>query len=144
MKFTALSVLAALAWTVHAESKAPGWELTNGPLPNLEHKFAEPEVRTNEATSFAFAVAALAPLAVLLISWLAVGANIRGFPVGAVSLPALVFQGCIAGLGLLYALFFIQINLFQTLAGLAVLTVVGAVTGQPTLRALAEASQKSE
>eukprot|EP00735_Rhodelphis_limneticus_P012176 TRINITY_DN537_c0_g1::TRINITY_DN537_c0_g1_i1::g.10409::m.10409 TRINITY_DN537_c0_g1::TRINITY_DN537_c0_g1_i1::g.10409 ORF type:complete len:392 (-),score=116.07,sp/Q5N7W3/RPN2_ORYSJ/32.45/3e-20,Ribophorin_II/PF05817.9/1.1e-43,DUF4131/PF13567.1/4.1,DUF4131/PF13567.1/1.3e+03,DUF4131/PF13567.1/9.3e+03 TRINITY_DN537_c0_g1_i1:387-1517(-) len=125
--------------TTEKTIRKSGFEATNGPLPLIEHQFRVPEKRAPSTISLAFTLASLAPLALLPILWGLSGANLKLFPTGAVSVPALIFHGAIAAIVVVYAGFFLFLNLFQTLALLVPVLAALLVFGPPVLRSVAAA-----
>ncbi|KAL6044146.1 Dolichyl-diphosphooligosaccharide--protein glycosyltransferase subunit 2 [Balamuthia mandrillaris] len=73
----------------------------------------------------------------MLIGLLFLGANLRNFPSGVSSVYALGFQGCLAALVGLFALYWLYLNMLQTLGYLALLAVPTIFFGNRALAALA-------
>ncbi|XP_065651627.1 dolichyl-diphosphooligosaccharide--protein glycosyltransferase subunit 2 isoform X3 [Hydra vulgaris] len=92
------------------------------PKPVIEHMFRVPETRPPAVVSSAFTVLALSPFLVMFAMWYKVGANLSNFQF---SFPALLFHVGLAGVFALYYMFWLQLNMFQTLKGLA---IVGGLT----------------
>lgn len=97
----------------------------------------------------AFTFAALAPVLVLLLGvclarakltlqLAIVGANLRNFPTSGLDfLSAVLFQVVLGAILTLYAFYWLQLNMIQTLQYLAVLFVVFLVVSNRTLNYLA-------
>jgi len=75
----------------------------------------------------------LAPLALLLILWLAIGVNLRNFPIALSSLVFHVGLGAILGL---YVCFWLRLDMFQTMKYLAGLSVITFISGHGMLSRL--------
>jgi oligosaccharyltransferase complex subunit delta (ribophorin II) len=103
--------------------------------PEIAHLFRTPEKRPPQVVSDAFTGLVLLPLGLLLILWLRIGVNINNFPF---SLFAVAFHLGLTAIFGLYLLFWLKLNMFQTLK---YLTIIGSVTffcGNRMLRAIAE------
>ncbi|KAL4447820.1 hypothetical protein ABPG75_005039 [Micractinium tetrahymenae] len=115
------------------------------PLPEIVHMHRAPERRAPALVSLLFALVALAPLGAFVVLALRAGANLKGFPTdGAGFLSAAGFHAGLAAILALYVLFWLRLNLMQTLPILAVLAGVTATFGRSTLNHLAAAWQKQE
>lgn len=85
------------------------------PKPEISWTFRQPENRPPKAISMGFTLAVLSPILVLLIGLIKVGANVSNFPTGGNFIFALGFE---IGLGMilaLYALYWLRLNMIQTL-----------------------------
>ncbi|KAG2463536.1 RPN2 glycosyltransferase, partial [Polypterus senegalus] len=100
------------------------------------HLFREPEKKPPTVVSNTFTALVLAPLLLLLILWLKLGANISNFSFAPSTL--LFHLGHAAMLGLMYV-YWTQLNMFQTLKYLAVL---GSLTYLAGNRMLAQKAVK--
>jgi len=98
---------------------------------NIEHLFREPEKRPPAIVSTVFTGLVLAPIALLLILWVRLDANIKGFPWS--SLPTLGFHLGLGSILLLFVAFWVSLNLFETVQYLVVLGLFTAVTGKLAL-----------
>jgi len=107
------------------------------PRTEIAHLFRLPEVRPPQTVSMAFTIACSAPILVLLIGLLRVGANTGNFPSGTASMYALGFHACIGAILGLFALYWLQLNMMQTLRYLLVLSVPTLFFGVKTLNAVA-------
>ncbi|XP_032817527.1 dolichyl-diphosphooligosaccharide--protein glycosyltransferase subunit 2 isoform X1 [Petromyzon marinus] len=104
------------------------------PKPEINHLFREPEKRPSLVVSNAFTALVLAPLLLLLILWVKLGANISNFTF---SPSTLLFHLGYAGmLGLMFV-FWTQLNMFQTLKYLLVLGIITFLTGNRVLARMA-------
>jgi len=104
------------------------------PKPEIRHLFREPERRPPVFVSNLFTGLVLLPLLILVILWACIGVNISNFPF---SLSALGFHlglGCIFAL---FGLFWLQLNMFETLKYLIALGVVTFLCGNKLLAHLA-------
>ncbi|XP_071854727.1 dolichyl-diphosphooligosaccharide--protein glycosyltransferase subunit 2-like isoform X2 [Apostichopus japonicus] len=103
--------------------------------PNLEHMFRVPEKRPPVAVSTAFTGLVLLPLAILVILWIKLGANIKNF---SFSLSALGFHGGLGAIfGLLYC-YWAYLTMFATLRYLAAIGIFTFLCGNRLLRSIAE------
>ncbi|XP_043946153.1 dolichyl-diphosphooligosaccharide--protein glycosyltransferase subunit 2 isoform X2 [Protopterus annectens] len=101
-------------------------------VPKLEinHLFREPEKRPPTVVSNTFTALVVAPLLLLLILWIKLGANISNF---SFSPSAVVFHvGHAAMLGLMYV-YWTHLNMFQTLKYLTILGSITFLTGNRML-----------
>merc|ERR1712053_37878 len=85
------------------------------------HMFREPEPRPASIVSNAFTLICLSPFLLTLVLWAKLGANISNLPL---SLPAIGFHLGLGAIFCLYAMFRLQLNMFQTVKYLVVLGVV--------------------
>lgn len=115
------------------------------PLPVITHMHRQPERRTPGVVSLAFALLVAAPLLAFVAAALRAGANFKAFPTsGGGFLAAAGFHSGLALICTLYLLFWIKLNLMQTLPILAVLAAVIAVFGSSLPGHLGAARQKQE
>lgn len=113
--------------------------------PEIKHAFRVPEKRASAFLSFVFTIATLAPWAILVIGLPLVGANISNFPVGAYTLPAFIFQGCLGLVLLLIANYWFGFaNMFQTLQTIGLVLIPGVYFAIKTLNHLATKSAASK
>jgi len=103
----------------------------------IEWTFRAPDSRASKTLSFVFTLAVLSPWIVLLIGLPAVGANLKNFPGGTTSFFALGFVGGLGAILLLYALYWFQLNMMQTLLYLSGLAIPTFFCGFKTLNHLA-------
>lgn len=103
-------------------------------LPEISHKFREPESRPPRIFSDLFTGLCAAPLLILLFLWAKLRVNVSNFPF---SLSALGFH---IGLGAIFSLFlcfWLKLNMFQTLKYLLPLALFTFLTGNRLLRTIA-------
>lgn len=104
-------------------------------LPEIKHQFRQPEQRPPVVVSHVFGALCAAPFLVLFALWLRIGIN---FGNTKFSLWALGFH---AGLGAIFGLYFmywLQLNMFQTLQYLAFLGVATFVASNRLLHSFTE------
>jgi len=101
----------------------------------IAHTFRVPEIRPNQVVSDTFTILVIAPLVLALLLWLRIGANLSNFPF---SLSALAFHIGLAGIFGLYFVFWVKLNMFQTLKYLAIIGSLTFLAGNRMLRAMAE------
>lgn len=104
------------------------------PLPEIVHKFREPEKRPPRFFSDLFAGLCLAPLLILFVLWARIGINFSNFPC---SLSAPAFHGGLGAIFALYLCFWLKLNMFQTLQYLLPLGLFTFLTGNWLLRQIA-------
>lgn len=104
------------------------------PKSEIIHQFRQPDVRPSRFLSDLFTALCAAPLLVLFVLWAKLGVNVSNFPI---SLSALGFHlgfGSILGL---FTLFWLKLNMFETLRLLIPLAIVTFFFGNRLLRAIA-------
>ncbi|PIO74706.1 hypothetical protein TELCIR_03279 [Teladorsagia circumcincta] len=104
-------------------------------LPEIKHLFRQPEKRPPTIVSDAFTLICLAPLLLLLVLWFRIGLNFGNMPL---SLWTLIFHGSLTALFALYFVFWLQLNMFETLKYLAVVGGLTYLAGNRVLRAIAD------
>jgi len=107
---------------------------TRKPLPEIVHKFREPEKRPPKFFSNLFTGLCLAPLLILFILWARLGINVSNFPC---SLSAPAFHGGLGAIFALYLCFWMQLDMFQTLRYLLPLGLFTFLAGNRLLRTIA-------
>lgn len=112
----------------------------------IEHTFREPDARPPSVISLAFTGITLAPLLILFIMWPLYGLNFKLFQF---SISSLIFHVSFTGTLLLYVLYWLKLNMFQTINYLIVLSFLMVFSGHRLLTGLAksrrnEASEKSK
>ncbi|GAB4816093.1 hypothetical protein N2152v2_003139 [Parachlorella kessleri] len=117
-------------------------ELLARPQPEITHLHRPPTRRVPAPVALAASAACVAPLGLLLFLLGRLGANLKGFPSGPAGLWSLLFQGGLAAILGLYVLFWLRLNLLQTLPVLAVLGVFTAGAGNRALSSLAQSRKK--
>ncbi|KAH7365882.1 hypothetical protein KP509_18G051300 [Ceratopteris richardii] len=112
-----------------------------GPRPEITHMFRPAEKRAPPTLSNTFLALTLVPLLGFLVGLKLLNTNMKNFPSsGLPVLAALLFHLGIGSILGLYALFWLKLNLFQTLKLLALLGTVLTVPGYYILSHLADAS----
>ncbi|KAE8576485.1 hypothetical protein XENTR_v10004209 [Xenopus tropicalis] len=100
------------------------------PKPDIQHLFREPEKRPPTVVSNTFTALVLAPLLLLFILWIKIGANISNI---SFSPSTIIFHlGHAAMLGLMYV-YWTQLNMFQTLKYLAMIGTITFLAGNRML-----------
>lgn len=102
--------------------------------PEIKHMFRPEEKRPPTVVSLAFTALVLVPILVLFGLWLKIGVNISNFPM---SLSAVGFHVCLAGIFGLYYCYWTHLNMFQTLRYLGILAVPTFLFGNKLLSGLA-------
>ncbi|KAK0401607.1 hypothetical protein QR680_015873 [Steinernema hermaphroditum] len=110
-------------------------------LPEINHIFREPEARPPQVVSTAFTFICLAPFALLIILWLRVGIN---FESGNVSIWTIPFFAGFGGIFVLYTMFWLQLNMFQTLNYLFFIGSATFFFGNRLLRVVAAQRKPSD
>ncbi|CAI5440024.1 unnamed protein product [Caenorhabditis angaria] len=111
-------------------------------LPEIQHEFRQPEKRPSAVISDFFTLVVLTPLLFLVGAWLKIGINFGNAPA---SIWVPIFHAGLAGIVGLFFVFWLQLDMFETLKYLAILGFVTFVAGNRVLRQLAAASKsKSE
>ncbi|XP_010529362.1 PREDICTED: dolichyl-diphosphooligosaccharide--protein glycosyltransferase subunit 2-like [Tarenaya hassleriana] len=117
--------------------------LRYGPKAEITHIFRAPEKRPQNELSLTFLGLTVFPFIGFLIGLMRLGVNLKSFPSSAGPATfALLFHSAIGAVLLLYALFWLKLDLFTTLKVLAFLGAFLLVTGHRTLSYLASASNK--
>ncbi|XVF81008.1 hypothetical protein PTKIN_Ptkin15bG0121900 [Pterospermum kingtungense] len=114
-----------------------------GPKAEITHIFRAPEKRPPKELSLAFLGVTFLPLLGFLIGLLRLGVNMKNFPTKALpAIFAILFHIGIGTVLLLYVLFWLKLDLFQTLKLLGFLGVFLVFVGHRTLSHLAATSSK--
>lgn len=103
-------------------------------LPEIVHKFREPESRPPRVFSDLFTGLCAAPLLILVVLWLKLRVNVSNFPF---SLSAIGFHGGLGAIFSLFLCFWLQLNMFQTLKYLFPLALFTFLAGNRLLRTIA-------
>lgn len=109
------------------------------PKPEIKHLFREPERRPPMFVSTFFTGLVAVPFLILLILWAKLGVNISNFPL---SLSALGFHLGLGAIFMLFGLFWLELNMFQTLKYLLGLGVVTFLSGNQLLARIAANRKK--
>jgi len=113
------------------EGKEPG---VYEKKPEIRHLFREPEARPASIVSNTFTLLCLSPFLLMLVLWARIGANISNITP---SLPTLGFHLGLGAIFGLYGMFWLQLNMFQTVKYLVVLGVVTFLCGNSLLSSIA-------
>jgi len=124
-----------------AEREAKVGDVTYEKKREIQHMFRQPEKRPPQVVSDTFTALVLLPLLLLFVLWLRIGVNVNNFPF---SLYAVGFHVGLTAIFGLYLLFFLKLNMFQTLKYLAIIGSVTFFFGNRMLRALAERKEKAK
>jgi len=115
-------------------------ERLTAPQPIIDHLFRIPEKRPPKIVSTIFTALVLSPLLLMVILWAKIGANLSNFNF---SISTIVFHiglGCIFAL---YYMFWVKLNMFQTLKLLAIIGGVTFLGGNKMLADMAATKYKS-
>jgi len=105
------------------------------PKPEIRHLFREPEARPATIVSNAFTLLCLSPFLVMLILWARIGANVSNLPL---SVASLGFHLGLGSIFALYTMFWLQLNMFETVKYLVVLGMVTFLCGNSLLSGIAK------
>uniref|UniRef100_A0AC34FZ30 Dolichyl-diphosphooligosaccharide--protein glycosyltransferase subunit 2 n=1 Tax=Panagrolaimus sp. ES5 TaxID=591445 RepID=A0AC34FZ30_9BILA len=105
------------------------------PLPEIKHLFREPEKRPSAIISDTFTILCMAPMLLLFIMWFQIGLNFNNVKI---SLWSLGFHAGLFAIFGLYFVFWLQLNMFETLKYLAIIAVPTFFCGNRLLRSLNE------
>jgi len=108
--------------------------------PEIKHMFREPEKVPPAVVSNLFTFLVLSPLLLLVIMWIALGANVSNFPF---SLSALGFHLGLAGIFGLYYCYWLTLDMFVTLRYLGMLAIPTFLFGNRLLSGIAADRKKS-
>uniref|UniRef100_K1RQA0 Dolichyl-diphosphooligosaccharide--protein glycosyltransferase subunit 2 n=1 Tax=Magallana gigas TaxID=29159 RepID=K1RQA0_MAGGI len=98
------------------------------------HLFREPEKRPAAVVSTVFTFLVLAPVLILVLLWMKIGVNVSNFPM---SLSAVGFHLCLAAIFGLYYLYWVELNMFQTVRYLGLLALPTFIFGNRLLSGIA-------
>ncbi|KAK9768852.1 hypothetical protein K7432_000186 [Basidiobolus ranarum] len=117
--------------TEESEHKA-----TFGPRPEIHHIFRKAEELPPQWLSSLFTLIVLSPWVWLFISWSSLGVNVSNFPINSPTemFPAIGFLGSLASTGYLYYRYWTDLNIFDTLWYLLILSLISVITGRKVLR----------
>lgn len=104
------------------------------PKPEIKHLFREPERRPPAFVSNLFTGLLVVPVLLLLILWTKLGVNISNFPL---SLSAVGFHLGLGGIFGLFGIFWLKLNMFQTVKYLLGIGVVTFLCGNKMLARIA-------
>ncbi|KAJ3676192.1 hypothetical protein LUZ60_003604 [Juncus effusus] len=116
-----------------------------GPKQEISHIFRQPEKKPPQQLSFVFTGLTVLPLLGFLVGVMLMGGNLKKFPSSAVPAGfAILFHLGISAVLLLYALFWLKLDLFTTLKVLGILGAFLLFVGHRTLSYLASSSAKQK
>jgi len=101
----------------------------------IEHTFREPDSRPPTVISLVFTAVTLAPLLILVVMWPLYGVNFKLF---SFSLSGVVFHVSFTATLLLYVLYWLRLNMMQTVNYLIVLAFFMVFSGHRLLSSLAK------
>lgn len=104
------------------------------PLPEIIHQFRAPEKRPPRMVSDLFTGLCIAPLVLLFLLWAKLRVNISNFPF---SLSALGFHLGLGAILALFGVFWLKLNMFETIRYLIPLAVFTFLCGNRLLRTIA-------
>lgn len=107
---------------------------TRQPRPEIIHQFRQPEKRPPRFVSDVFTALCATPLLILLILWAKLGVNISNFPF---SLSSIGFHLGFGSILCLFGLFWLKLNMFETLRLLIPIALVTFFFGNRLLRSIA-------
>jgi len=110
------------------------------PQPIIEHLFRVPEKRPSKIVSTVFTFLCLSPLLIMIVLWAQLGANLSNF---SFSISTIVFHIGLGAIFALYYMFWVQLDMFQTLKLLAIIGGVTFLGGNKMLADMAAAKYKS-
>jgi len=114
------------------------------PRPLITHKFRAPDSRAPFLISQSVTLVILGLLGAFFVGLLMVPANLSNFPMGASFLSVVLFLGSFGCILLLFVLYFLRLNLLQTLSYLFILTLPTVFFGHRVLSHLAEDSEAAD
>lgn len=107
---------------------------TRIPRPEIIHQFRVPEKRPPRFVSDVFTALCAAPLLILFVLWAKLGVNVSNIPFSFSTIAFHLGFGSILGL---FGLFWLQLNMFDTLRYLVPLALVTFIFGHRLLRTIA-------
>lgn len=107
---------------------------TRAPRPEIIHQFRQPEKRPPRMVSDVFTALCIAPLLVLFVLWAKIGVNMSNFPL---SLSSIGFHFGFGSILSLFAIFWLKLNMFETLRLLVPVAIVTFFFGNRLLRSIA-------
>uniref|UniRef100_A0A2M4A0M4 Dolichyl-diphosphooligosaccharide--protein glycosyltransferase subunit 2 n=1 Tax=Anopheles triannulatus TaxID=58253 RepID=A0A2M4A0M4_9DIPT len=109
------------------------------PLPEIIHQFRAPEKRPARFVSDLFTGLCIAPLFILLVLWGKLGVNVKNF---SFSLSALGFHIGLGAILTLFGVFWLRLNMFDTIRYLIPLALFTFICGNRMLRKIARGSNE--
>jgi oligosaccharyltransferase complex subunit delta (ribophorin II) len=111
------------------------------PLPEIKHLFREPEKRPSAFISDTFTAICAAPMLLLFVMWLRIGLNFSNVKI---SLWSLGFHAGLFAIFGLYFVFWLQLNMFETLKYLGIVGVITFISGNQLLRSLSQSRRHTK
>lgn len=121
------------------ETPKDSGNLVRQPLPEIVHQFRAPEKRPARLLSDLFTGLCVAPLLLLFILWAKLRANVSNFPF---SLSAVGFHLGLGAILALFVVFWLQLNMFETIRYLIPVALVTFLCGNRLLRTIAGRSSE--
>uniref|UniRef100_A0A2M3YZ40 Dolichyl-diphosphooligosaccharide--protein glycosyltransferase subunit 2 n=1 Tax=Anopheles braziliensis TaxID=58242 RepID=A0A2M3YZ40_9DIPT len=109
------------------------------PLPEIVHQFRAPEKRPARFVSDLFTGLCIAPLFILFVLWGKLGVNVKNF---SFSLSALGFHIGLGAILTLFGVFWLRLNMFDTIRYLIPLALFTFICGNRMLRKIARGSNE--
>uniref|UniRef100_A0A182SS73 Dolichyl-diphosphooligosaccharide--protein glycosyltransferase subunit 2 n=1 Tax=Anopheles maculatus TaxID=74869 RepID=A0A182SS73_9DIPT len=103
-------------------------------LPEIVHQFRAPEKRPPRFVSDLFTALCIAPIIILIVLWARLGVNVKNFPL---SLGALGFHLGLGAILVLFTIFWLRLNMFETIRYLIPLALFTFFCGNRMLRKIA-------
>ncbi len=107
--------------------------------PEIKHMFRADAKRAPETIAWAFTFALAAPLALFILSALALGGS--KMPGGSTFLLSMIFVGIIAAMIGVIGLYFFYISIFDAMKYLSILGVAAILVGKQALRGYVKSKQ---
>lgn len=104
------------------------------PLPEIVHQFRVPEKRPPRFVSDLFTALCIAPIVILFGLWVRLGVNVKNFPL---SFGALGFHLGLGAILVLFVIFWLRLNMFETIRYLIPLALFTFFCGNRMLRKIA-------
>merc|ERR1712142_1361919 len=105
----------------------------------IKHEFKAPEKRPPKLVSSIFTALVIVPMFILFFLWARLGVNISNFPM---SVSAIGFHVCLAGIFGFYTLYWHSLNMFQTLRYVGLLSIPTFLFGNRLLSSIAAERKK--
>ncbi|ETN61184.1 ribophorin ii [Anopheles darlingi] len=131
LKFTSTEAATKDSYSATANSRQP--------LPEIVHQFRAPEKRPARFVSDLFTGLCIAPLFILFVLWGKLGVNVKHFPF---SLSALGFHIGLGAILTLFGVFWLRLNMFDTIRYLIPLALFTFICGNRMLRKIARGSNE--
>ncbi|KFD69331.1 hypothetical protein M514_10335 [Trichuris suis] len=136
-----LQTVATLSLTlpeVYRPPKSPLDVIDYEKKPEIVHTFRQAEKRPPKIVSHTFTFLVVLPILFLPILWMQIGSNLSGY---SFSLSGIIFHISFAAIFGLYGLFWLRLNMFETLKYLSIIGSIAFLSGHRVLRYMAERSK---